>query len=589
MNQHFVRFAVMVVAALGAVSAGAATPTPSQVPVEEHVLDNGMHLLLVERHDSPSVVGGWVAHVGSANEEAGVTGIAHLFEHMMFKGTKTIGTTDSAKELEIMDRLDAVRAEMEKEYSKLRAAKRRGEIEGSIYLPENRTPALEELSKTMKELQDEQHRYIVKDEFDQIYTEMGASGMNAFTNQDMTTYFTTVPANKLELWFWMESERLMNPVFREFYSERDVVREERRMRIESDPTSKFEEQFDSMFWNASPYHHPVIGWPSDVESINRAQANAFFATYYAPNNVTAAIVGDFDPEEVLALAEKYFGRIPRGKTPPPEVITEELEQLQERRMVAEADTNPSVQIRWRTVAFVNSDQHALDILAAILSGRTGRLYKSLVEGEQPLATGVPYAYGNSMRLDGLFEIGAELAEGVPHQAVEEALLEEISKLKNEPVPAEELQKVKNQSLANSYRRLQSNFFLMLQLLIYDAMGDWHYLNDAPKALQAVTAEDVMRVAKKYFTPEGRNTLWYVRKEGTEEDPELAGLQGQAKAMAKSMIAQIAVEEDAARLEQALGQMQGGLTQAPPEFKPALELVIRKIEERLEELEAGKGE
>lgn len=587
MNKHHLWIAVVTAILLGT-SVGVSASTGAQVPVKEHLLDNGMRLLLVERHENPTVIGGWVAHVGSANEGAGATGMAHLFEHMMFKGSKTIGTTDSARELEIMGRLDALRAEMEVEYSKLREAKRRGEVEGSIYLPENRTPALEELSKKMRSLQDEQHEYIVKGEIDQIYTEMGASGMNAFTNQDMTTYFTTVPANKLELWFWMESERLMNPVFREFYSERDVVREERRMRVESDPTSKFEEQYDSMFWNASPYHHPVIGWPSDVESISRAQANEFFATYYAPNNLTAAIVGDFNSGEVLALAKKYFGRIPRGATPPPEVVTEELQQLQERRMVAEADTNPSVQIRWRTVPFVNSDQHVLDIMASILAGRTGRFYKTLVE-ERRMATGEPYAYGRSMRFDGMFEVGGELAEGVPHQAVEEALLVEIAKLKNEPIPADELQKVKNQSLADSYRRLQSNFFLMLQLLIYDAMGDWHYLNDAPAAVQAVTADDVMRVAKTYFTSEGRNTLWYVRKAGAEEDPALAVLDGQAKAMAKSMIAQFSAEENVSRLEQALAQMQTNIGQAPEQFKPALELVIAKIQERLSQLEAGKGE
>ena len=587
MKKNQLWIVVLATVVLG-IAAGVGASTDAQVPVKEHVLDNGLRLLLVERHETPSVIGGWVAHVGSANEEAGATGIAHLFEHMIFKGSRTIGTTDVAKELEIMGRLDAIRAEMELEYSKLREAKRRGEVEGSIYLPENRTAALEELSKKMKALQDEQHQYIVKDEFDQIYTEMGASGMNAFTNQDMTTYFTTVPANKLELWFWMESERLLNPVFREFYSERDVVREERRMRVESNPTSKFEEQYDSMFWNASPYHHPVIGWPSDVESISRAQANQFFATYYAPNNLTVAIVGDFDTDEVLALATQYFGRIPRGETPPPEVITEELPQIQERRMIAEADANPSVQIRWRTVSFVNSDQHALDIMASILAGRTGRFYKALVE-EHEMATGEPYAYGRSMRLDGMFEVGADLAEGKPHQIVEEALLGEIAKLKNELIPAEELQKVKNQSLANSYRRLQSNFYLMLQLLIYDAMGDWHYLNESSAAVQAVTAEDVMRVAKTYFTSEGRNTLWYVRKDGTIEDPALAALEGQAKAMAKSMIAQISTEEDAARLEQALAQMQGSIGQAPDDFKPALELVIAKIQERLSQLEAGKGE
>ncbi len=398
MTQRLLKQAVLTALVLGFAGLTLAADV-AQVPVKEHTLANGMKLLMVERHDVPSVSAGWTAHVGSANEDTGATGIAHLFEHMMFKGTRTIGTTDAAKELEIMARLDEVRTQMEAEYTALREAKRRGEVEGSIYDPENRTERLQELFEQMKVLQDEQHEYIVKDEYDQIYTELGASGLNAFTNQDMTTYIITVPANKIELWFWMESERLLNAVFREFYSERDVVREERRMRVESDPTAKFEEQYDSMFWNASPYHHPVVGWPSDVESISRQQANDFFATYYAPNNITAAIVGDFDGAEVLALAEKYFGRIPRGEKAPPEVVTEELDQLQERRMTAEADTNPSVQIRWRTVGFVNKDQHALDVMSAILSDRTGRFYKSLVE-ENELATGEPYAYGNSLRLTG---------------------------------------------------------------------------------------------------------------------------------------------------------------------------------------------
>jgi len=557
----------------------------AQVPVEEHQLANGMRLLLVQRPGAPSVSAGWVAHVGSANEQAGVTGIAHLFEHMMFKGTTTIGTKDAAKELEIMKKLDGVRQEMEVEYQKLREAKRRGEVEGSIYLPENRTERLKELDVKMKDLQDQQHKYIVKDEFDKVYTGMGASGMNAFTNQDATTFFITVPSNKLELWFWMESERMMHPVFREFYSERDVVREERRMRVESDPTAKFEEQFDSMFWTASPYHHPVIGWPSDVESINRQEANDFFGTFYAPNNLTAALVGDFDPAEALKLAEKYFNRIPRGKTDPPKVISEELQQLQERRMVAVADTNAAVEIRWRTVAFVNNDQYALSVLSGILTGRTGRFYKKLVE-DAKLATGEPYAYSRPMRLDGYFEVGAELADGVNHQDVEEALLGEIARLKKEPVGEHELQKVKNQYLANSYRRLQSNFYQLLQLLVYDALGDYHYLNNSAAAVEAVTPEDIQRVANKYFTSEGRNTMWYVRKEGAEEDPELAALSGRPKAMAKQMIAQITQEKDVSKLQMALAQMQAGISQAPEQFRPALELIVKRINQRLAELDQG---
>jgi predicted Zn-dependent peptidase len=384
----------------------------------------------------------------------------------------------------------------------------------------------------------------------------------------------------------MESERLRDLVLREFYSERDVVREERRLRTESDPTARFEEQFNAMFWTGTPYHHPVVGWPSDVESINKQQAEQFFRTYYAPNNITAAIVGDFDRDRAVDLAKTYFGRLPRGPRVP-EVVTEPIEQLQERRMVATAETNPSVQIRWPTAPFMHKDSHALDVLSAILSGRTGRLYKSLVE-QMGIATGEPYAYQQSQKYGGGFEIGAELAEGAGHEQVEAALVAEIERLKTEPVPDRELQKVKNQNLANSFRRLQSNFFLTLQLLFYDGLGDWRYLNEGPGEIQAVTADDVRAVAEKYFADQHKNVLYYFRKEGTDEDPELAALSGQAKQMAKQALAQIAQIDDPEQLRSLMGQMQAGLAQVPPEVKPALELVIAKIQERLASIEGGAG-
>jgi len=560
----------------------------ANVPVKEFFLDNGMKLLMVERHESPTVSVGWVAHAGSVNEEVGTTGIAHLFEHMFSKGSRIIGTSDYEKETEIMAQLDEIRLKMETEYEVMREAKRHGEINGSIYLPENQTEHLAELREKMKTLQEQQKELIVKDEFDQIYTEAGASGQNAGTWEDGTLYYVTVPANKLELWFWMDSEQLLNLVLREFYTERDVVREERRVRTESNPVAKYEEQFDFMFWGSLPYKHPVVGWPSDVESITRDQALKFFSTYYAPNNITVAMVGDFDSEEALALATKYFGRIPRGDTPPPPMVTEEIEQLAERRMTARADTNPSVQIRWHTVPFAHKDLSALEVMSAVLSGRTGRLYKSLVEANQ-LATGEPYSTHPVLKYGGSLEIGAELADGVDHQLVEEALLAEIELLKNEPVPDRELQKVKNQALADSFRTLQSNPYLVLQLLFVDVLDNWRFLNESSAKIQAVTTEDVQRIANTYFTDTGRNVLWYFRKEGSEEDPELAALTGQAKAMAKQALAQIALVEDPAELEQGLQQMQAMKAQAPPEFQPAIELIIKKATERIEELRAAAGE
>ncbi len=187
-----------------------------KVDVREETLSNGMRLLIVERHDSPTIACGWVARVGSVNERPGITGISHLFEHMMFKGTKTIGTKDYAKGQEVRDQQDAVFAQMREEYSKLRTKLLRGEISGSIYDPENQTPRLKELRAQLEQLFSEEKKYIVKDELDQIYTKEGGSGLNAFTTEDQTGYFITVPSNKLELWFWLESDRLLYPVFREY-------------------------------------------------------------------------------------------------------------------------------------------------------------------------------------------------------------------------------------------------------------------------------------------------------------------------------------------------------------------------------------
>ena len=195
-----------------------------------------MKVLLLERHDDPSVSGGWVAHVGSANERPGITGIAHLFEHMMFKGTPTIGTKDAAKDLEIIAEQERVRDVMREEEAKMRAAYRRGELE-DLTKPESKSERYRELEKEFNQLIQAQRDIQVKNEFDRIYRSAGGAGMNAFTMQDMTGYFINVPANKIELWMWMESERLLNPVFREFYAERDVVYEERRMRTESTPRS----------------------------------------------------------------------------------------------------------------------------------------------------------------------------------------------------------------------------------------------------------------------------------------------------------------------------------------------------------------
>ena len=481
-----------------------------QVPVVEKTLANGLRLLLVERHDEPTIAGGWVAHVGSSNERPGITGIAHLFEHMMFKGTKTIGTKDYAQDLEIINAQEQVREQMRAEEVKLRAAWRRGEID-DWQKPENKTPRWRELEKQFNQLVERQRTVQVKNEFDKIYSANGASGMNAFTSEDMTVYFCNVPANKLELWMWMESDRLLNPVRREFYSERDVVFEERRMRTDSPPLGLLNEAFNAMFWESHPYSWPTVGWPTDIPAISKVQADEFYATYYAPQNLTVCLVGDFKMEEALALAEKYLGRIPHGTIPAPDVVTLEMKQPAEKRMNGEADANPQVDILWHTVAFQHKDSYALKILGELLANTTGRLYKGLVLGSG-VADNVN-AGQISQKWAGYFDITGEAKDGHTPAEVEQGVYAELEKLKQSEVPAEELQKVKNNFAAGEYRKLQSNMGIMMGLVQYDGNGDWREFDNFAAKIQAVTAADVKRVVNQYFTKENRAVATYTRKPG----------------------------------------------------------------------------
>lgn len=489
-----------------------------QVPVVEKTLSNGMRLLLVERHDDPAVAGGWVAHVGSSNERPGITGIAHLFEHMMFKGTPVIGTTNYARDMEIMAAQEKVRDQMRAEEAKMRAALRRGDIDDVAKL-ESKTVRYLQLEKQFNELIAEHRQIIVKNEFDRIYRSGGGSGMNAFTSDDMTAYFINIPANKLELWMWMESERLLRPVFREFYAERDVVFEERRMRTESTPLGKFAETFNALFWESHPYGWPTVGWPSDIPAISKAQADEFYATYYAPQNITLILVGDLEVARATALAEKYFTRIPAGKVAAPDVVTLEVKQPAEKRMYAEAETNPQVDILWHTVPFGHKDSYALAILGQILSTQTGRLYKGLVLTNE-VATDV-WAHQMSQKWAGSFNAGGEARDGHKPEDVEAAIYAEIEKLQRDEVPGDELQKVKNNFAAGEYRRLTSNSAILMNLIHNDGNGHWREINEAGPKVQAVTAADVQRVARQYFTKENRAVGIYTRKavaaKGTDKD------------------------------------------------------------------------
>lgn len=556
-----------------------------KVPVQEIVLDNGMRLLLVPRKGDPNIAAGWVARVGSVNERPGITGLSHLFEHMMFKGTHAIGTKDIAANLLLIKEMDNVRAELRKEQQALIQRARLGEISDAKD-PKHRSELHKTLLAKFDELTKREKDLMVKDEFDRIYTTAGGSGMNASTSNDWTIYFINVPANKLELWFWMEADRLQNPVFREFYSERDVVHEERRLRTDSTPTGKFNEQYESMFWQSSPYGWPVVGWPSDLEGVTREEALDYFAVNYAPNNLTACLVGDVDPARAKELAQQYFGRLSRGPRPPEPVRTTEMPQLAEKRMVAWADTVPQVRVRFHTVADGHPDAFALQILASLLSGRTGRLYKSLVL-QQSVANSAG-AFQDGRKYEGLFEMNGVAKPGKAPEEVEQALYKEIERMQKEPVDANELQKVKNQYAANIFRGIQSNFGLMAQLLLRDNLRGWETINSDPPRSQAVTPADIQRVANTYFKPENRTIAIYNTKkkaEGAVEDPALAGLTDQEKTQIggmKGMLSQAKAEQ----IKMMLSRVDQQAGSAPAEKQNFFKVVKKMLEDRLKQLEGG---
>ena len=555
-----------------------------QIEVEEIVLDNGMTWLLYENHDSPTVMAGWTALVGSVNERPGITGLSHFFEHMMFKGTHTIGTRDIEADLRIIEEQERVREEMRAEKAVMRARLRRGEID-DLANPESWTQRYRELSAEFDVLVQQQREIIVKDELDRIYTRNGGEFMNAGTSEDQTLYFIRIPSNRLELWAWLESDRLLNPVFREFYSERDVVFEERRMRTESTPLGKFDEAFNATFWEAHPYMWPVVGWASDIPMYTLAQAREYFATYYAPNNIIGVLAGDFEVAEVRPLLERYFGRIPRGEVDPPPVVTQEPEPVGEKRFNAEAETSPTVRIWWKGVPFVHRDMPVLDLLSDVMIGRTGRLYKGLVDGRK-IANQVSagdrrpevrrHLHG---RVHGEGRRGPGGGRGCglrgDREAPERAGAGGGASEGQEPLQGLRLPTT---LLAALHRNAAPQ---------YAGLGDWRYINTSAERIEAVTAEDLQRAAKEYLT-EGRRTVGiFLREEGAApEDPEVAALDSTAQSMVRQALGQLEAVEDPAQLEQMIAQMQQAGGQAPPEMKPAIDLILKRAGERLEDPHHG---
>jgi predicted Zn-dependent peptidase len=466
-----------------------------QLNVVERKLKNGMTVLMVERHDSPTVALTLRFRVGSVDDPRGETGIAHMLEHMMFKGTKTYGTTNYEAEVPLMAKIDRLYEELAQEQARrLSAFEKPDETK------------IQKLKDEMAAVLAEERKYIVKDEMFETYQRVGAVGLNASTGEDSTQYFLSLPSNQLELWAYLESDRIANPVFREFYAERDVVHEERRLRTDTEPQGALWENFIATAFQAHPYHNPIIGWASDIDGLKREEVLRYFKTFYAPNNCIAVIVGDINPEKTMAILEKYFGPLPPQPLPTRE-ITEEPPQMGERRVSLVMDAQPMLHIGYHIPVIGSEDTYALEVMAGLLSGvsqgsSTGRLYKTLVLDKKLAlrenADAMTYLYPS------LFVVSISPAQGKSAEEVEKAVYEEIEKLQKEPPTGEELTRVRNGVDADLIRSLRSNFLLAQYLATAQHLtGSWRYLLTERDKLKGVTGEDVQRVAKKYFNAENR--------------------------------------------------------------------------------------
>ncbi len=473
--------------------------------VIEHTLTNGLTVLMVERHQTPVVSINITFAVGGANEQVGETGLAHLYEHMAFKGTRTVGTKDYAQEKPILEELARVGTELE-QCQRDSASKSGGPT------AEERA-AIDALQKTFKELQTHASQYVVENEMALLYERHGGVGLNASTGKDVTRYVISLPANRLPLWAAIESDRMANPVLREFYKERGVVMEERRLENNDSPNGLLFETFTSAAFRAHQYGIPTIGWGSDLVSLTPAETEAFFKTYYGPNRATIALVGDINPKDVIALIESTFGQIPAVPVPPP-LVTREPEQQGERRVEVEFDAEPTVVIGYHKPALGDPDDGVFDVIAAVLThGRTSRLHTTLVQEKQLAASVHSDANYPGVRAPNLFILTASPL--LPHTVteVETAIYDELERLKREPVSPKELEKVINNFDAALVRALRSNSGLASQLAFYQTVaGDWRYILKGRDKMAAVTAADIQRVAAQYFTKTNRTVGVLVKKE-----------------------------------------------------------------------------
>jgi predicted Zn-dependent peptidase len=475
--------------------------------VTEFTLENGLRFIVMERHDVP--VFSFMTHVdaGSVDEPMGQTGLAHMFEHMAFKGTDEIGTNDYKKEQKVIDKIDALFMELYAERNK-----------GARSDPER----IAQLQKQIDAANTEAGQYVVSNEFSQIIDQAGGVGLNASTASDGTYYYYSLPSNKLELWAYLEASRFTKPVFREYYKERDVVIEERNMRVDSQPIGQFIEEMVGVAFRAHPYKNLGIGHRADLDNLRLDAAEFFYDTYYTPQNMVVAIVGDVYPDQVRQIAEQYFSKIPR-RSDPPDVHTAEPAQNGERRFVLKGDSQPVFGMGFHRPAITHDDDAALGVLARVLGqGRTSRLYKRVVKEDKSALFAGAFQNFPGEKYPSLFIVFSLPNSGHTPEELEKTTWAEIKKMRDELISTEELARVKTEVRAEFIRGIESNSGLAGQLAEYEILrGDWSELFNQVSRIEAVTREDVQRVAQKYLTKTNATVGYMITKDPEETNVGMA--------------------------------------------------------------------
>jgi predicted Zn-dependent peptidase len=491
----------LVLAAMVWLAPAAAQEVSLAGQVIERTLPNGLKVLMVKRAEAPLVRCILAYRVGAVNERPGITGISHFHEHMMFKGTRSMGIKPGtlARDDEYNRQIDALMDQVAAETAKVQ-----GRDDTKIASLKKQVSAL--IEKEKKET-------IVSEELWAAYQQAGGTGINASTGEEMTQYYVTLPKNALELYLALEADRMVHPVFREFYSERDVITEERRME-ENSPGAFFQEQLNATFYAAHPYSNPVVGWMSDISRVTKQEMIEYRDLYYRPDNATLVLAGDLDPDKAMALVTKYFGGItsrgpsPRVRTeePSPEYYRRTISQnfkppYIEKRVIGRAATNPQVTLMFHIPPLWHEDLPALYMLGRVLGARTGKMYLDLVQ-KQEHVTSVMASAPDSM-YDGAFRVSATGREvqgalAVPLDQVEKEIWSYFDDAKSVPADAALLQRIKN-SVEAQYLQSLAGTGIAGTLARMETAYRWQYIDEQFKRRMAVTPDDMMRVAKKYLT------------------------------------------------------------------------------------------